>query len=343
MRFEETISFDDVLLKPKYSTIRSRNEVDLSVELPKGFKFYSPFVIANMASLISPWVLRRMYSIGSLCFLHRFDSIEKQFDILVGLYNEFGEDVFNYIGVSVGVKEEDKKHLKMFEETGVRIVCIDIAHLDSIQGIEMIKYVADNHPKMLLIAGNIATGEAADRAFRAGADVVKIGIGASGICTTRLEAAAGVPQLSAIMDVDMVRKGLQKELDRKLYTISDGGARKAGDCVKSLCFSDMVMMGGYFAGSLETPGEEIEINGKRYKEYHGSSTHKKNRVEGVKAVVSVKGSVLELMQKLTEGCQSGMSYQNSRNLLELKEDFTFVKVSNAGIVESGIHNVDYVL
>lgn len=336
---QATFSFDDVLLKPKYSEIRSRSEVDLSVKLCKGFSFNIPFIPANMQSIISDKMVMKLIDLGALSILHRFSDIEHQLKLLSDLQVAFGKEVFDFVGVSVGVKKQDYTNLKSFDAMGVKIFCVDIAHLDSSQGMEMVKHIAVNYPQALLIAGNVATGEAAARAYRAGADVVKVGIGSGSICSTRIETAAGVPQLSAIMEVAETKRKLEPELQRKLFSISDGSAREAGDCVKSLCFSDMVMLGSYFAGAEETTGEEIEINGQKLKPYHGSSTHKSSRVEGVKAVVHSKGSVVDLMVKLIEGVQSGCSYQNAKNLTQLKNNPSFIRITGAGLTESRIHDV----
>ncbi len=339
MSFKEKISFDDVLLEPKYSDIRSRSEVDLSVKLCKGFKFGVPFIPANMASIVSKQMIYRVMEFEGLTIMHRFGSLEDQLKLVADIKAAWGDVILDFVGVSVGVKKQDIGNIEEFHNAGIKIFAVDIAHLDSIQGLEMVNHIAVNYPKALLIAGNIATGEAARRAWRAGADVVKVGIGSGSICSTRIEAAAGVPQLSAIMEVAEVRRRLEPELGRQLYSISDGSAREAGDCVKALCFSDMVMLGSYFAGAEETPGEEIEINGQKLKPYHGSSTHKSSRVEGVKAVVHSKGSILNLMTKLIEGVQSGCSYQNARNLSRLKVEPKFIRITGAGLTESRIHDV----
>lgn len=340
MAFEEKLSFDDVLLTPKYSEISSRSEVNLSVDLSKGFKFDIPFLPSNMKSVFSVEMAEKIICHrGGLVLLHRFAPLEEQIKILSNLQEKIGKGIFDFLGVSVGIKDTDYQNLKIFKELGVKIFCIDVAHLDSSIGLQMVQYISKNYPEALLIAGNVATGEAAVRAFRAGADVIRIGIGNGSICSTRIQSAAGNPQLSAIMEIAAVIKDLEKELGRKLSTISDGSAREAGDCVKALCFTDMVMMGGYFAGCQESPEEEIEINGQKLKAYHGSSTHKDKRIEGVKALVHSKGSVLDLMQNLIEGVQSGCSYQNAKNLNELKISPSFIRITGAGLTESRIHDV----
>jgi IMP dehydrogenase len=141
------------------------------------------------------------------------------------------------------------------------------------------------------------------------------------------------------MDVKDKKDKLERELNRKLYFISDGGHRQTADCVKSLCFADLVMLGGLFAGTNEADGTTIELNGEIYKSYSGSSTHKLHRIEGVKGIKKQNGSADLVIKRLTEGLQSGCSYQNCRNLQELKEDPIFIKISNAAQVESSIHDI----
>ena len=337
--FIEGLTHDDLLLVPKYSEIVSRSEVDLSVFLCKEIYLKLPFIPANMSDITGERMIRKMYELGALSLLHRFSPIEEQFSLIKFLSTSTPDNIFYFFGVSVGVKQEDYDHLKILNNLGVKIICVDIAHLDSVLGLKMVKHIHDNYPHMLLIAGNVATGDAAARAWKAGADVVKVGIGASGICSTRLEAGAGVPQLSALMDVSDKRNKLQKEIGRKLFFIADGGHKQTADCVKSLCFADLVMLGGMFSGTDEAEGTSVNVDGETYKSYSGSSTHKSHRVEGIKGIVKSKGSVDAVIKRLSEGLQSGCSYQNCRNLSELKEDPTFIRITSAGLAESKTYGV----
>jgi IMP dehydrogenase/GMP reductase len=172
------------------------------------------------------------------------------------------------------------------------------------------------------------------------------------LCTTRIETGNGTPQLTALMEVAEAQKDMVKffktyaELEgndnisiKQFPFIADGGITSSGDICKALCFADMVMIGNLFAGCEETPGEVLTIDGKKYKHYVGSSTHKTNHVEGVAAIVSVKGSMNEVLTKLLEGLKSGCSYQNASNLKALKVNPTFIKISNAGLVESYPHDI----
>lgn len=166
------------------------------------------------------------------------------------------------------------------------------------------------------------------------------------LCTTRIETGNGVPQLTALMDVAKVQADLIEEYKAKEPSttrvfpfIADGGIKNAGDIVKALCFADMVMVGNLFAGCDETPGEALMIDGRKYKQYVGSSTHKTNHVEGVAAIVPTKGQMGSVLIKLMEGLKSGMSYQGANNLIELKENPSFIRITGAGLIESHPHDV----
>ena len=347
MEFRESFSYDDVLLVPQYSEIASRSNVDLTVKLPKNIILKNPIVPANMKTVTAYDMAESIYHMGGMAIIHRFMPMEDQVDLIKTLLsrNVKKEYPLNYVGVSIGVKEEDKANLKIFVESlGVNIVCIDIAHGDSKMCVDMCSYIAEKYPRVLLIAGNVATGEGAARLWRAGADVVKVGIGPGSICSTRVETGAGVPQLTAVMDVaakkhSLLNSGLVSLKGRELAFIADGGLTNAGNIVKALCFADMVMAGNIFAGTEETPGTTLTIDGKKYKEYVGSSTYKGTYIEGVAALVPQRGPVKLVMERLLEGVRSGCSYQGCNNLSELKEAPSFVRITSSGLRESHPHDV----
>jgi IMP dehydrogenase len=337
MKFEETLTFNDVLIKPSYSEIRSRSEIDLSINLSKGLNFTVPVFPANMKTIINLEVAEEFYKLGGMCLLHRFCSIDEQINILQTLQNKY-EDIFDYVGVSVGVKEEDYKNVKTFYDLGVRIICIDVAHGDSKNCVFMTSFIHENFHDVFLIAGNVATSDGAFRLWLAGADAVKIGVGSGSICLTRTTTGVGVPQLSALIDVYETRA--KNPILKDKFIISDGGCSKVGDIVKALCFSDMIMLGNMFAGALETPGTVIKLDdGRQYKHYDGSSTHKSDYIEGVKAMVPAKNKIKEIVKNMLEGISSGCSYVGAKTLQELKTNAQFIKITNAGIIESHAHDV----
>jgi len=340
-KIEESLSLDDLLIKPKFSTINSRSEVDVSVNIGE-FIFSNPCIPANMKTVCGLEMAEAVVKNKGLAILHRFLPIEEQLKIAKYMVKDL--NACNHFAISLGVKEEDYDNVDKFIRLGIKIFCIDIAHGDSQMCLNMIDYLKSdlrkNNINNFVIAGNVATGEGAKRLWMAGADAVKIGVGSSGICTTRINTGNGVAQMSALMEAAIAKNEVLQYLDRDLYMISDGGCKLPGDVVKCLCLADMVMLGNMFAGCEESPGDlYTDINGKQYKSYVGSSTYKSSYIEGIEAMVSIKGKYLEVLTKILEGVRSGMSYQNARNLQELRIDPTFVKISSAGIKESGVHDV----
>lgn len=353
MEIREGLTFDDVLLVPNYSEIESRSTVDLSVKLPKEIVLKNPIIPANMKTVTGKDMAEEIYKMGGMAILHRFEVLPQQinhFKDLRELCERSEPTVETQIGFSVGVKHGDRHAVSCWGDVGARICCVDIAHGDSKGAVEMCEWIATKFPEMLLIAGNVATGSGARRLWNAGVDVVKVGVGPGSLCTTRIETGNGVPQLTALIDVAETQRQLlelertkyyphESHLGRTFPIIADGGIKNAGDCVKALCFADMIMAGNIFAGAVETPGNTISVNGIQYKEYVGSSTHKANHVEGVSAMVPQKGHVKDIMTKLLEGIRSGCSYQGAPNLKDLKEDPHFIRITNAGLKESHPHDV----
>lgn len=332
MKVKKGYTFDDVLLVPNYSEVKSRSDVDLSVDLGKGIKLKGPFISANMKTVTGPVLASQMYNWG-MGLLHRFDTIDNQiknYQKACTVDGHFSNEIANTVGVSVGVNSFDDID-KLLEETNSKIVCVDVAHGDHKNCLDVVTYIAKKYPAVLLIAGNIATGQAALRLENAGADVVKCGIGGGSICSTRIETGNGVPQLSALEDVYTT---LKSGYNNRTKIIADGGVKKSGDVVKALCFSDAVMIGSLLSGTEQASGEIVFVDGERYKRYSGSSTHKTSRIEGVSGLVPYKGSMSNVMTKLVEGLQSGCSYQGCDNLIDLKESPQFIEISNAGLIES---------
>lgn len=349
MFIREGLTFDDVLLVPSYSDIGSRSEIDLTVTLPKGIVANHPVIPANMKTITGLEMAEFIWLSGGLAIMHRFMPFQEQRAICEQLHAKTIDaggwvDDFvpplNHIGFSVGVKEQDHYAVDQLVEAGAKILCIDIAHGDSEACVNMCKFIADKFPEVLLIAGNVATDSGALRLWEAGADMVKVGVGPGSLCTTRIETGNGVPQLSALIDVSRAAEARRRQYpDRHFGIIADGGIKNAGDIVKALCFADMVMAGNVFAGTNETPGKIRSLNGQMYKEYVGSSTHKTNHIEGVEALVPQKGPAENVLTKLLEGISSGCSYQGVHNLVELKENPQFIKITGAGLRESHPHDV----
>jgi IMP dehydrogenase len=334
LKIVDSYCTDDLMLIPKYSDIKSRADIDISVKLSKGLNFSMPIVPSNMATITEISMARAMLSNKSLAILHRFMPFEKQLEILTTLWKENSE-TFNYVGVSVGVKKHDYSNVDNFVAAGVKIICIDVAHGHSKSCISMTEYIADKYPDVFLISGNTATAEGAKTLWKAGADVVKNNVGSGSICSTRIQTGNGIPVMTTLSDTYDARKWFYPGKNK--FIMSDGGCKNSGDIVKCLCFADLIMAGSLVSGTDETPGDTFLINGKACKNYVGSSTHKTNHIEGVAAIVETKGPVMDVLTRLCEGLKSGCSYQGASNLRELKMNPEFVRITNAGLAESKPH------
>jgi IMP dehydrogenase len=342
---KEGLTFDDVLLVPQHSDIPSRSDVDLSVKFDD-FEFAHPIIPANMKNVTGKEMALEICKSGGLAILHRFMPVDEQIEIANELSDAPGS---GYFALSLGVKDNDREYAMKFADHGIRIVCVDIAHGDSEQCINMVKWLK-KETNFFVIAGNVATAAGASRLWEAGADVVKVGIGPGSLCTTRIKTGNGVPQLTALMEVREFQQVLerleqtkypnQKTERRKFPFIADGGIKDAGDMVKALCFADMVMAGNVFAGCEEAPGKTLTMpDGFSYKEYAGSSTHKANHIEGVVALVPTKGKYKDILIKLLEDIRSGCSYQGAHNIKDLRDNPEFIRITNAGLKESHPHDV----
>ena len=260
------------------------------------------------------------------------------------------------VGAAVGAGPLEHERAKAILKETIDLIVVDTAHGHSrkvAETIKLIKKIKTN--KTTLCAGNIATADAAKFLIKLGVDIIKVGIGPGSICTTRLVAGIGVPQLSAILEV---KKGSKN----KVKIISDGGIKYSGDIAKALSAgADAVMIGSLFAGSKETPGKLIKRNGKFFKSFRGMGSvgamnkgsadryfQKKQKdlskyvPEGVEGYVRFKGDVKTIIYKLVGGLKSSMGYLGARNISNLKNKPNFVKITKAGFYESMVHNVDEV-
>ena len=258
------------------------------------------------------------------------------------------------VGAAVGTNYEDIERARSLIDSGCDLIVIDTAHGHSKKVINTLLKLKKINSKIPICVGNIATGEAAKRLYNSGADIIKVGIGPGSICTTRMVAGIGVPQISAIMDVKRALKS------RKVKIISDGGIKFSGDIVKALAAgADAIMMGSIFAGTEESPGKKFKVKGKLYKQYRGMgsigamSSGSANRYfqknfkdkskfvpEGVEGRVEFKGNVSKIIYQLKGGLRSSMGYIGAKNLLQLKKNAKFIKITKAGFYESMVHSVE---
>ena len=257
------------------------------------------------------------------------------------------------VGAGVGITKDLLLRIDALQQVGADVIALDSAHGHSKGVIDALKSIKKNFKKLNIIAGNVGTADGALALANAGADAVKVGIGPGSICTTRIVAGAGVPQLTAVMEAYSVLK------QKGVPLIADGGIRYTGDMVKAIAAgADCVMMGSILAGTEESPGETIIYEGRKFKEYRGMGSlgamHsgssdryfqdpeadiKKFVPEGIEGRVAYKGLVKEVMYQYVGGLRAGMGYCGARNIKELK-NAKFVKITAAGIKESHAHDVD---
>ena len=257
------------------------------------------------------------------------------------------------VGAALGITNDMLDRAAALQKVGVDVVTLDSAHGHSKGVMEALKALRKNFKSLQIIAGNVGTAAGAKALAEAGADCIKVGIGPGSICTTRIVAGAGVPQLTAIMEASHALKG------KNIPVIADGGIRYTGDMVKALAAgADIVMMGSVFAGTEESPGETIIYEGRKFKEYRGMGSLgamsqgsgdryfqdveddiKKFVPEGIEGRVAYKGNVSEIVYQYVGGLRAGMGYCGAKNIAALQQS-TFVKITNAGMKESHAHDIE---
>ena len=253
-------------------------------------------------------------------------------------------------GAAVGVAKDTMERVEALKKAGVDVIVVDTAHGHSSAVIEVVKAIKRKYPELELIAGNVATGEATEALIKAGVDSVKVGIGPGSICTTRVVAGIGVPQITAVTDCSSVAKKYG------IPIIADGGIKYSGDIAKAIAAgADVVMLGNLLAGTDESPGEAVILQGRSYKVYRGMGSMgamvdgssdryfqedaQKLVPEGIEGRVPYKGVVADTIFQLIGGLRAGMGYCGVRNIEEMKNNTQFVRISNAGLIESHPHDV----
>ena len=358
------LTFDDVLLIPAESHVLP-NEVDLSTKLADNLQLNIPLISAGMDTVTEGAMAIAMALQGGLGVVHKNMSIQAQAGEVANVKSvvvpngatKAAVDDQNRLlcAAAVGVTSDTFERAEALLEAGADAIVIDTAHGHSAGVLRKIKEFREHFPNQTLIAGNVATGDATRALFDAGVDVVKVGIGPGSICTTRIVAGVGVPQITAIYDAATAAREYHKPI------IADGGIKYSGDVVKALAAGgNAVMLGSMLSGTTEAPGDIFEDNGKKYKRYrgmgsvgvmaqvHGSSdryfqggVNEANKLvpEGVEARVEYKGDVSDVVFQIDGGLRSGMGYCGAANINELIDKAQFVQITNAGLRESHPHDV----
>ena len=340
------LTYDDVLLLPDASEVVP-SEVDTQTRLTRNISLSIPVISSAMDTVTESAMAIAMAKAGGIGILHRNLSIEDQVKH-VKLAKEHG-----IVGAAVGVGEDGYARAVALIDAGVDVIVVDTAHGHSQGVLDRVKWVKQTFPKIEVIGGNIATAAAAHALADVGADAVKVGIGPGSICTTRVVAGVGVPQITAISDVARALEGTGIPL------IADGGVRFSGDISKALVAgASTVMMGGMFAGTDEAPGEVELYQGRSYKSYRGmgslaamaegsadryfqdpANNADKMVPEGIEGRVPYKGSVLAIIYQLVGGIRSSMGYCGCANIEQMRTKPEFVQITSAGFRESHVHDV----
>lgn len=346
---QEMLTFDDVLIKPRFSDINSRKDVNLTS--PLGYRL--PIVSANMDTITEAEMACAMIKLGGQGCLHRFWSIESNCNAFLKVTEATGDVPW----VSVGISDKERERAEALLSLGANTIVIDVAHAAQMQVVNFHKWL---YPKgageISIIVGNFGNLRSVEdycEHLSKKPDAIKVGIGPGSACTTRLKTGCGVPQLSAIMDC----------VSSRIPIIADGGMRNSGDIAKALAAgAKMVMLGGMLAGTDETPGEIIkrdkfepvnppngllgtwtdEIIGKKYrgsasKEAYEEQGKDWDCAEGESFIVDYKGPVEKYIKSIEGGLRSAFTYVGAENMEEFHKRAEFVKVSSNSVKENGAH------
>ena len=338
----EGLSFDDVLIVPKYNKVFSRKDVKLKTRVTRNYEIDAPLIAANMDTICETEMAIALGKLGGLGIIHRFMTIEEQAKQV-----EEVKKCGLITAAAIGVKDA-KKRLESLVKSGVDIVVIDIAHGHSKYAGKTLDFIKENYPNIDVMAGNIATKDAAEYFLSKNADAVKVGVGPGSLCTTRLMAGAGIPQLTAIMDVYEATKG-------EIPICADGGIKKPADVVKAIgAGANTVMSGFIFSGTEETPGEIMEKKGEKFKLYRGSASYdvsvkkaeldgnkdkKVISIEGEKTMVSYKGPIEPIVKRFLGGLASGMTYLGAKEMKNIIGKADFIEITSSGIEESRANGI----
>ena len=341
----EGLTFDDVLLVPAHSDVLPR-EVDTSARFTREITLRIPILSSAMDTVTEAPMAKALARAGGIGVIHKNMTLDRQCGEVGSVK---AEDLL--VAAAVGVKDDTLERIEALVAAGADAVVIDTAHGHSEGVLKVVRKACAAFPDLQIVAGNVATAEGAKALADAGVSAVKVGIGPGSICTTRIVAGVGVPQLTAVM---MAAEALE---GTGVPVIADGGIRYSGDIVKALAAgADTIMAGSLLSGTDETPGAPVEVDGRLYKEYRGMGSleamaagskdryfqencdNKKLVPEGIVSRVPCKGPVGDVIYQLIGGLRSGMGYCGARNLDGLK-NARFIRITASGMRESHPHDV----
>ncbi len=338
MIISEALTYNDVLLEPQYSDIKSRSEVNIGSDLDGPYAYVPlklPIIASPMDTISEEEMGVAMWQEGGLAVIHRYSTIDRQLEIMdhiIGLCQ-------CNAAAAIGTSGDYLERATALYDVGVRILCVDVAHGHHILMKEALRELRDCFGDSVhIIAGNIATLEGYNDLVDWGADSVRCNIGGGSICSTRIQTGHGVPGLHTIIEC--------ARSDRNAPIIADGGIRNSGDIVKALAAgADFVMLGSMLSGTDETPGDVVKTHEGKFKSYRGMASAdaqiewrgKTASLEGIATTVPCKGPVGDTLEELERGIRSGFSYSGARSLKELQTKARFVRQTSSGQAESATH------
>lgn len=367
--FEEHLTYNNVQIKPCYSSVESRSNCDTSTKLTKNKTIDCPVVASPMDTICEEDMAFELWKLGGFGFIHRFDEISVQsrrIEVTDELIRDHlrelekpGREITEQeaevlsrpveIGAAIGATGNYLERAKNLIDAGATVILIDVANGDHSFVRKALTELNMKWPDVPFVAGNVATASGTRNLIEWGASAVRVGIGGGSMCSTRLRTGVGVPQLSAVLASCEARD----QVDKEVPIISDGGIKNPGDLAKAIAAgADTGMMGSVLSGTKETPGPMLRKgtfpDERLYKRYMGSASfeNKKKRgeetknVEGNSKTVDYKGKVKRVFRGLKEGLQSSMSYVGAETISDFKDNSTLIRVTNAGHVEGTPHGLD---
>jgi IMP dehydrogenase len=336
------LRFEDNMQRPVSELMTSENLITApeGTDLKKAQSILRKYKIEKLPVVNKKGILKGLITYRDILQVHNHPFSAK---------DEFGRLL---VGAGVGITKDIGDRVYALQQVGVDVIALDSAHGHTKGVINALKKIKKDFKNLQVVAGNIATAEGAKALADAGADAIKVGIGPGSICTTRIVAGAGVPQITALLEVSSAIK------NKNIGIIADGGIRYTGDMVKAIAAgASCVMMGGVFAGTEESPGETIIYEGRKFKQYRGmgslgamaqgssdryfqdKSSSKKFVPEGIEGRIAYKGNLHEVVHQFTGGLRAGMGYCGAKDIPALQKA-TFIKITNAGMRESHAHDVE---